>query len=159
MHPFQILKLTSQNLWSFCTCSFDFSSSLQMVSVFFGFLWYLASGHISLSLIHLINSSSFLPWIFAMKRLHSSVLASFQAILNTTARTVLLKHESDHFTPVVKNPQLSFHLAQSLVVHKGVYNLSSLPMDLILNSFHSPFQPPVPVIRDMLPPQGLCPCC
>lgn len=52
---------------------------------------------------------------------------------STTARTVLSKHESDHFAPILKNPQLSFHLAQSLVASMGVYNLSSLPVDVTLN--------------------------
>lgn len=72
--------------------------------VWLHFIFYILMQHVFISTLNLCN-----------KQAPFSVLASFQATLNTAARMVLSKHESDHFTPILKNPQRSLHLAQSLM--------------------------------------------
>ena len=57
-----------------------------------------------------------------------------------SSQKVLLKYESD-FTPIHSSPQLSLHVAQSLIDFKEVHSPSSLLHESVLNSYHSPAWP------------------
>lgn len=89
---------------------------------------HLESGHVLLSLLiwPWSNSSSLWPWEFSITKLCSAAFASFQAILNAAASMVFLKHESEHFIPIFKNPQF-FPSSSELLTIKGLCELSSLP--------------------------------
>lgn len=126
---------------------------------------HLESGHVLLSpLIWPWSNSSSL----SQPPSYSAAFASFQAILNAAARMVLLKHESDHFIPIFKNPQF-FTSSSELMTNKGLCELSSLP--------HAPLpsMPPTVLLdprfqshwplccffntTSMSQPQELCSCC
>lgn len=89
---------------------------------------HLESGHVLLSLLiwPWSNSSSLWPWEFSITKLCSAAFASFQAILNAAASMVFLKHESEHFIPIFKNPQFSPSSTELLTI-EGLCELSSLP--------------------------------